>query len=65
MTEVGKVWVYLETKPGVFSVGHYKPNCRFEVESEHTSRAAAAARVNFLNGGPAEPKMPLENKRQE
>lgn len=35
----------------LFTVGFYTPGGKFEAESDHTTREAAAARVNYLNGG--------------
>jgi len=53
------MYVYIETenwtdadKPRhFFTVGHYKPDGKFEAESDHENRTRAAARVHYLNGG--------------
>lgn len=37
--------------PVSYSVGFFKPDGHFHMESEHDSLEAAAARVNYLNGG--------------
>ncbi len=38
----------------LWTVGFYKPDGKFEPESDHTSSADAAERVRYLNGGNAE-----------
>ncbi len=35
----------------LFTVGFYKPDGKFESESDHDSRDKAAAKVHYLNGG--------------
>lgn len=35
----------------LFTVGFYKPDGKFEPESDHGKREEAAARVHYLNGG--------------
>jgi len=35
----------------LWTVGFYKPDGKFEAESDHDSTTRAAARVHYLNGG--------------
>lgn len=44
-------YVYLKSEPGLWTVGHYDPNGKWQSESDHSSTDAAAARVSYLNGG--------------
>lgn len=46
-------WVYLMSEPGLFTVGYYDPSGKWHSDSDHDTREAAAARVNYLNGGKA------------
>jgi hypothetical protein len=45
------MYVYIQTEPGLYTVGFYDPSGRFNAESDHRSRDEAAKRVSFLNGG--------------
>jgi len=49
-TETG-TWVYKRTEPGLWTVGHYDGDGKFQPESDHGSPDDAARRVHFLNGG--------------
>ena len=51
MRDVMTCWVYIETEPGVFTVGFYDPSGEWHSDSDHATRKAAASRVNYLNGG--------------
>ena len=44
-------YVYQSFEPGLWTVGFYRPDGKFEPESDHESREAAAERVHYLNGG--------------
>jgi hypothetical protein len=44
-------WVYIKTESSLWTVGFYKPDGRFEPESDHSSPDDAAKRVSYLNGG--------------
>lgn len=44
------MYVYIESEPGLWTVGHYAPAGAWHPESDHEDRAAAAARVARLNG---------------
>lgn len=45
------MYVYIQSEPGLYTVGFYRPNGKWEPESDHDSIAKAAARVHYLNGG--------------
>lgn len=45
------MYVYIRTEPNVYTVGFYDPQGVWQPESDYNSRAEAAARVSFLNGG--------------
>lgn len=40
-----------EFEENLWTVGFYKPDGKWEPESDHSSEEEAAARVNYLNGG--------------
>lgn len=44
-------YVYINSEPGLWTVGFYQPNGKWEPESDHGSTEEAAKRVAFLNGG--------------
>lgn len=46
-------YVYIRSEPSLYTVGFYKPDGRWEAESDHNSTDAAAQRVAYLNGGAA------------
>lgn len=48
-------WVYITSEPGLLTVGFYDPSGKFQSDSDHADREAAARRVSFLNGGAPEP----------
>ncbi len=41
---------YIQSEPGLWTVGHYDRD-RWMPESDHGTQAEAAARVHYLNGG--------------
>jgi hypothetical protein len=43
-------WVYLRSEPGLWTVGFYRPDGRWEPDSDHGSTDEAAARARWLNG---------------
>jgi len=45
------MYVYIKTEPGLWTVGFYKPDGKFEPESDFNTTWEAAKRVSFLNGG--------------
>jgi len=44
------MYVYIQSEPGLWSVGFYTPSGKFFPESDHESKEAAAERVAYLNG---------------
>lgn len=44
------MWVYIETEPGCYTVGHHSPDGRYHTGSDHPSKEKAATRVAYLNG---------------
>lgn len=44
------MWVYIETEPGCYTVGHYSPDGRYHTDSDHDTKKAAGERVAYLNG---------------
>lgn len=48
------MYVYLQSEPGLWTVGFYTPDGKWEPESDHESAAAAAERVHWLNGAQGE-----------
>jgi hypothetical protein len=43
-------YVYIQSEPGLYTVGFYKPDGQWEPESDHGTKSAAAHRVAYLNG---------------
>lgn len=46
------MYVYVQSEPGLWTVGFYQPDGRWEPESDHESKDKAAERVHYLNGSP-------------
>ena len=44
-------YVYIRSEPQLWTVGFYKPDGKWEPESDHDNREEAAKRVAWLNGG--------------
>ena len=40
-------YVYIQSEPGLFTVGFYDPSGRWQAESDHGSRGEAAERVAY------------------
>jgi len=49
------MYVYIESEPGLWTVGFYDPTGKWHPESDHNRKRDAAYRVIFLNGGEEEP----------
>lgn len=45
------MYVYIQSEPGLWTVGFYRPDGQWIPESDHTTAERAAARVAWLNGG--------------
>ncbi len=50
-SEAAVNWVFVSFESGLWTVGFYKPDGKFEPEGDYDSRAEAAQRVHYLNGG--------------
>ncbi len=44
------MYVYINSEPGLWTVGFYRPDGKWEPESDHDNKEAAAERVAWLNG---------------
>jgi hypothetical protein len=44
-------YVYIETEPGLWTVGFYGPDGKWNPENDYNTREDAAMRVHYLNGG--------------
>lgn len=44
-------WLYINSEKSLWTVGFYKPDGKWEAESDHDNIQAAAERVHWLNGG--------------
>jgi hypothetical protein len=44
-------WVYIQSEPGLWTVGFYSPDGTWHADSDWDSREAAQSRVHYLNGG--------------
>lgn len=44
------MYVYINSEPGLWTVGFYAPNGQWHSESDHNDREEAAKRVAWLNG---------------
>ena len=45
------MYVYIQSEPGLWTVGFYDPKGGWHPDSDWTDRDDARQRVNFLNGG--------------
>jgi hypothetical protein len=45
------MYVYIRSEPQLWTAGFYKPDGKWEPESDHGSPDEAAGRVAWLNGG--------------
>lgn len=45
------IWVYINSEPGLYTVGFYDPKGQWHAESDWSKTDDAAQRVNYLNGG--------------
>lgn len=48
------MYIYLNSEPGLWTVGSYGPEGKWISESDHDSADDAARRVNYLNGATPE-----------
>jgi hypothetical protein len=45
------MYVYIQSEPGLWTVGFYERGGTWIPESDHDSKEKAAERVHWLNGG--------------
>ena len=45
------MFVYINSEPGLWTVGHYDPTGKWIPESDHNNKEDAARQVRYLNGG--------------
>jgi len=45
------MWVYIRSEPGLWTVGFYNPNGKWQTDGDFDTREDAAERVHYLNGG--------------
>lgn len=50
------MYVYINSEPGLWTVGFYSPDGKWHSDSDHNDRNEAAERVAWLNG--SRPTMP-------
>ena len=43
-------WVYIQSEPGLYTLGFYALNGGWHADSDHGKREEAAERVHYLNG---------------
>ena len=53
-SEAAVSYVYIRSEPGLWTVGFYWPDGKWEPESDHGDSEEAAKRVAWLNGGRSE-----------
>jgi hypothetical protein len=46
-------WVYINSEPGLWTVGFYAPDGTWHSDSDHDDREKAAVRCAWLNGSRA------------
>jgi len=49
------MFVYIQSEPGLWTVGHYDPKGHWIAESDWDSAEKAAAHCHYLNGGNDDP----------
>ncbi len=45
------MYVYIQSEPGLYTVGFYDPSGKWHPETDHDNSEEAAKRVAWLNGG--------------
>jgi hypothetical protein len=46
-----KMYVYIQSEPGLWTVGFYSPDGEWHPESDFSNALDARERVHYLNGG--------------
>lgn len=58
-------YVYLNSEPGLYTVGFYNPDGEWVAESDHKDSEQASERVHYLNGGSRRFPVNLAPKEKE
>jgi len=58
------MYVYINSEPGLWTVGFYAPDGKWHSDSDHNDREEAAKRVHYLNGGEGTAKDILKKLNQ-
>jgi len=45
------MYVYMQSEPGLWTVGFYSPDGKWHPDSDHQNKDNAAYRTHWLNGG--------------
>ncbi len=45
------MWVYIESEPGLWTVGFYDPDGKFQPDDDFDRRDEAREHCHYLNGG--------------
>ena len=53
------MYVYIQSEPGLWTVGFYDPSGKWHPDSDHKNRETAADRVAYLNGSHIETDKPI------
>lgn len=53
------MYVYIQSESGLWTVGFYSPDGKWNPESDHETQSSAARRVRYLNGGNLNAKRPM------
>ncbi len=58
------MYVYVQSEPGLWTVGFYDPSGRWHADSDYDNRSDAAARVAWLNGSGKQEETSTDNKKK-
>jgi hypothetical protein len=56
------MWVYIKSEPGLWTVGFYAPDGKWNTDSDWDDRERAAERVHYLNGGEKDQLLEIARK---
>ncbi len=59
------MYVFIQSEPGLYTVGFYKPDGKFEPVDDYSKKQEAEKQVHYLNGGTteSEPKEKEETRQ--
>lgn len=55
------MYVYIQSQPGIYTVGFYSPDGKWHPDTDHEDREKAAERVAWLNGGQSPHDSPMRH----